>query len=206
MNRAGGRNRKLRTGTAMSEFALALPLLVAVLAILLFMGWSMMRKQRVVVANRYAVWRRIENGSDSGGELTDAQLNRQMLYGAAAAVSQENKPNPDDALRLWSDEAQIEGLGAATLADQLLHDRWPASRQTRLAARYDPPMRIAEQFSNEMSFRHARAGLPWRRGQASVLAALAELYYEDLDGRLIGSDPIPDSMAEDFRSLYYLDW
>ena len=190
----------------MTEFALALPLLVAVLAILLFMGWSMMRKQRVVVTSRYAVWRRIEDGPDSDGGPTDAELNRRILYGAAAGVSQIHETSPDDALRFWSNEAEVQGLGAATLADQLFYNQWPIAQQTRLEASYKPPMRIGRQFSNQMSFRHARAGLPWRRGQASVWTALTELYYQDLDGQLTSVGPPADEVARDFRSLYHLDW
>lgn len=192
--------RRRRAGTAMTEFVLALPLLVAVLAIMLLVGWSMMRKQRVVVASRYAVWRHLEGAAPS-----DDALNERLLNRAAVDVRQRHAGGPSDAIDLWVDAAEDLDAGAGELADRLLRS-WPQGRQTSLAVRYAPPLRIRKSFGNEMAFRHGREGAEWTRRQAAQWQTLSELYYGDLDDYLTSIDGSAQQLAQSIRGLYSGNW
>jgi len=185
----------------MTEFALALPLLAVVLAILWFVGWSHQRKQRVVVASRHAVWRRIANDP-----LTDRQVDEELLNDAAIDVNQQRLYGRWSDLDDWVAAAADVSDAAATLADETVIERWPKDLVLRLEAQYEPPLAIGREFGNDLSFRHGRAGVEWIRGQAGQRGALLELYYEDLDAALRSVQGAGQSMAERVRGLYLWSW
>jgi hypothetical protein len=188
-------------GTAMTEFALALPLLAVVLALLWFVGWSHMRKQRVVVANRHAVWRSI-----AGDTLDDQAVDEDLLSGAPISVNQERIYGHWQDLADWVAAGAEVSDAAATLADETVIERWPKELVIRLEARYEPPLAIGRDFGNDLSFRHGRAGFEWIRGQAGEGGALRELYYEDLDAALRSVAEPGESMARRVRGLYLESW
>jgi hypothetical protein len=184
----------------MTEFVLALPLLLAVLALMLLVGWSMMRKQRVVVASRYAVWRHLEGETPS-----DDALNERLLNRAAEDVQQDHAAGPGDAVDLWVETADDLDPAAGELADRLLGG-WPKGRQTSLAVEYAPPLRTGKQFGREMGFRHGREGGEWTRRQAAEWQTLAELYCGDLEEYLTSVDESGQPLAETIRGLYIGNW
>lgn len=185
----------------MTEFALALPLLAAVLAILWFVGWSHMRKQRVVVANRHIVWRQV-----AGAGLNDHEVDEQLLNGVPISVDQERMYGYWVDLSDWVDAAAEVSDGAATLAEETVIERWPKDVVIRLQAQYEPPLAIGRDFGNDLSFRHGRSGVEWVRGQANQRGALRELYYEDLDAALRSVGGAGQPMAERIRGLYLWSW
>jgi hypothetical protein len=185
----------------MTEFVLALPVLAAVLAFLIFIGWSMQRKQRVVVASRYAVWRHFDAVGDDGRTLNDKLLN-----GAATSVDVYGDAGPAEALDSWADSAAGVDAGGGALADELLHRRWPQGWQARLQARYRPLLPIGRHFSDDMAFRHGRDGPEWVRGQANEWDTLTDLYYPDLEEFLTGIGPPADGWAGLIRGMYHAHW
>jgi len=185
----------------MTEFALALPLLTVILALLWFVGWSHMRKQRVVVANRHVVWRDI-----AGDRLGDRAIDEDLLNDAPIAVDQDRLYGRRRDLADWAAAASQVSDGAATLVDETVIQRWPKELIIGLEADYEPPLAIGRDFGNDLSFRHGRAGLEWARGQASERGALRELYYEDLDAALRSVAEPGRSMAQRVRGLYLWSW
>ena len=53
------RHRQRNFGSAMTETVLSLPLILLILALLVFFGLNMQRLQRVAVVDRYEAWRQI---------------------------------------------------------------------------------------------------------------------------------------------------
>ena len=188
-----------RRGTATTELVLALPILFAVLGIMLFTGWSHMRKQRVIVASRYAVWRNV-----AGPGVSDDDLNERALNNVADSVTQRQESAPSGARKMWVDYATDKGVG--DLADTLILNRWPGGRQTWLEVKFPPPMKMTRQLNDDFNFRHSRDGVTWHRGEASQWQTLTETYYQGLDDYLTGVDDQAKPLAELYRGLYRASW
>ena len=183
----------------MTEFLLVLPVLAFILALLLFLGWSLMRQQHVVAAGRYALWRQME-----GGAVDGATVNRRLLGGAAQTVDLSGGTYPADAILHWVDAAAQNQVGP--LADALFLHRWPSGEQIRLDAHYQPPTWLARQFGNDFTIRFARDGPAWARNEARPWSVLTERYYQDLDDQLAGVPPDGQPVAQVLRDLYGAPW
>lgn len=198
------RNRRLlRPGTAMTEFALALPLLLLVLAAMLFVGSAMQRKQNVVVASRYNVWRIFD-----GGEPSPDELNRGLLGRQASSVHQATRVGPNDAMDHWIAQAYRAGTGAGRLAEEWFLDSWPGGGQSVVSADFPNSVRFAQRASEDISFRHGRDGVEWVHGQVAPWGTLQDEYYQDLDDALRGAtdDTSGQGLAQRIVVLYSARW
>ncbi|NQU75754.1 MAG: hypothetical protein HQ546_05510 [Planctomycetes bacterium] len=185
----------------MTEFVLVLPILASILAIILFLGWFMARKQRVEVANSYIVWRHF-----AGEETSNEAVNEKLLNRAAKLVDQRHSDGPTDAIDQWQAAADEVGPGAGDLAGELFYHRWPLGRQTRLEATYPPVLPIGEKFGSKLSFRYGLDGPEWVRGEAQHWEALADLYYNDYDSMLGGIADGGNTLAETLRDIHHANW
>ena len=185
----------------MTEFLLALPVLAFILALLLFLGWSLMRQQHVVAAARYAVWREMESGVNT---IDAPTVNTRLLGGAAQPVDMSGGSYPAEAIFLWQDTAAQEQVGPLALA--FFDHNWPTGHQLRLDVHYQPPTNVGRQFGNDFAVRVARDGPPWIREQVQPWPVLTRQYYQDLDDQLSGVPLEAQPVAEVFRDLYRSDW
>ncbi len=190
----------LRRGTATTEFLLSLPLLLAVLSLVFFAGYSMMRKQRVAQAGRFAAWQRAD-----GRPVSDGWLSHEFLADRPAALDQQHIPGPEDARELWIAKAARQRQGSARLAEALF-DEWPGGVRTQLSAEYTLPVNLPESFAGPIVAHAGRQGLEWRREDVQPWRVLTEQYYQDLDDRLVAAEQRGSGLAGRVRGLYRWRW
>ncbi|NLF31662.1 MAG: hypothetical protein GX591_12340 [Planctomycetes bacterium] len=188
-------------GTAMSEFILALPLLMLILALVWMVGWVHLRKQRVAVAARHAVQMDVE-----GAAVTDADLRRDGLGRAARSIDARWQGGDTGELGDWVDAVGLAGPSPAALADEAFAQRWPADRGLTLEVRYDPPVAIARTFDNDITVSYRQAGPPWVRGEAPLEPILVGRYCADFDAALAGAGGDGADLAARIRGLIQGEW
>lgn len=202
------RGRHLRRGSAMVEFALALPLLVLVMSILLFFGWQIPRRHNAIVGARHSVWRTFDGGTPS-----DAELDGEFLEDRATWIGQSHAGGPLDSYEAWAGATDPD---ARDLAEELVTSRWPHGRQTRLSAEWITRVRLWQELSDpdgdpatrgHVSGRHAREGIEWHHGQVAPWATLRDLYAEELHDDALGTVPAPgDGLARTIQGLLVAHW
>ncbi len=184
----------------MTEFALALPILSLILALLLFMGWSMMRQQHVVAAGRYALW----NHFDNSAALDGAAVNARLFKSSAKTSNITSGAFQSDGMKNWVDSATQNQVGA--LANGLFMQSWPGGQRITLEMTFPAPIRIDSRFGNDFKISFARDGSSWVKSQAQPWRVLLEQYYPDLDDALAAAPADGQPVASLFRSLYSATW
>ena len=160
-------------GTAMSEMVLVLPVILIMLALMVFYGRGMIRNQRVKVMDRYEVWRQVHEGSGARVDSTvnHATLNQLFFNNHAENIEADAVPDNisqvgnllvNDAY-LWSAET---GNFAAMVFAAL--DR---SRQYRFTVDHDESLAIMERFNFSQRSMHLRIEHDWPFIQQSTNAA-----------------------------------
>jgi len=183
----------------MTEFLLTLPLLVTLLGLMLFMGWSHMRKQHVVVANRYMVWRSLEGGTRAPHAANSNLLERPSVD------RHPQTQGPENARDRWL-TATAEVDPEAALMAEAFFVGWPKGRTMDLTARYAPPLPVARGFDNTLSYAHGREGREWTRGQVREWEVLRDRYYLDLHEQLGNITGAGEPLARRMISLYNANW
>ena len=197
------RRRLHRRGTAMIEFVLVVPFLAMILALTFFFGWATLHKHQVVVADRYAAWRRIEAGSWP----TEDDLNRLMFMDRAEDVNLSGSSSDlrATAIDLAGQTASQHEL-AGSLADELVVNRFPAGRRAHVAAKFHSNQAMWDRFSGYIRHQHGREGITWRRDEVNCWSTLRDQYYAQFD-RDMRSIPAPArGMASMIRRLYLKHW
>jgi len=191
-------------GTAMVEFTLVVPILAVIISLVFFFGWALMRKHQVIVADRYAAWRRIETGrwpeADELNELFFAGKAVDVALGGAAT-------NPRTASEL-ADAASDLNRRSGALAAELLLDRFPAGRRARVSARFRAHQALwqREDLIRYIHSRHGREGITWRRDEVRPWRVLRDQFYLELDEALRRVPAPGDGMAQMIRGLYLAHW
>ena len=193
--------RNRRGGTAMTEFILALPVLMVVLALVWLVGWAHLRKQRVAVAVRHAVQMDVE-----GTAVSDGDLRRDGLGAAPRGIDTRWQGGDTGELAEWVDVVSAYGTDPAALADEALTQRWPGDRGLALEVRYDPPVAIGRIFNNDITVAYRQVGPPWLRGEAALEPILVGCYYADLDAALTDIDGPGADLAGRIRGLIQWGW
>ncbi len=168
-------------GTAMIETVLALPFLLVIFALVIFVGFSMVRLQKAASVDRYEGWRaqayapgpeaRPILAGDGAVERYDTRELRQVFYAG----------DPVRSLGVRSDAAYIGGVDTATaaLVEAVEADRLekryaeallteggegslPRSRVVRLTTEHAARSRFERAFSSAMSHDFGRADGDWR--------------------------------------------
>ena len=187
------RTPRLQPGTAMTEFALALPMFLTVLALSLYMGWSMMRKQHVEMATRYTVWMAAE-----GQAAQDVELNSKFLSAAAGAVNQTPLPASAEGVKEWAN--QSNDLGTELLTG------WPGGVQIRVRADYPTNVPYWQQFAGPIEARKSREGREWTHDQVYEWRVLQDAYCTQLDASLIAVNGDSVDLVDTIRGLYSISW
>jgi hypothetical protein len=186
----------------MIEFVMSLPLIMVVVGLTMYLGWSMMRKQHVVVADQYAVWKTIEDGQPNDGDL-----NRMFLNLKANRVNQDLNTGPDDAVNYWV--GNVPGQ-AQILASELMYNHWlnpqNVGQQNHLSAEFNFPYGLAQIFSGDIEARTGREGRELYHGQAHQWSSLNNLYYRDLTDSLGSVSGPGQSFAQQISRMLTARW
>jgi len=190
-------------GTAMTEMILVIPFLATILGLTFFFGWAMMHKQQVLVADRYAAWRRIETGAWP----TENDLNRMVFVNKAQDVQLSGttdglKETPRDLVG----EADARHQLAGALADDLVVQRFPAGRRADVAASFDADKALWEKFTGHIRHHHGREGVTWRRDEVHCWTTLRNQFYSDFDEDMRSIPAPANGMANTIRRLYLAIW
>ncbi|MCC6682591.1 MAG: hypothetical protein IT445_16955 [Phycisphaeraceae bacterium] len=146
-------------GSAMTETVLSLPLILLILALLIFFGQNMQRLQRVAVVDRYEAWRQIV---DAPGPKTDNALNTVFFGGNAPSL----KVYPTvgyftDTQDFLVSEAQLTSDQAsawmATMFDEL-----PGSISMQAKATFEQPVKALSKFTGPIIHHHTVLDGDWR--------------------------------------------
>ncbi len=187
----------------MVEFVLVLPLLAVILGLTFFFGWATMHKHQVVVADRYAAWRRIETGSWPA----EAELNDIAFMGKAADV---NLAGSQDGLKETAQDLQgaagRQHERAGDLAEELVVQRFPAGQEAHVSARFDPQQALWAKFTGYIHHAHGREGVSWRRDHVNCWDVLRDQFYPEFDEELGRLPPPASGMAGTIRHLYLANW
>jgi hypothetical protein len=189
----------------MVEFTLVAPLLAVILVLTFFFGWAMMHKHQVVVADRYAAWRRIETGSWPGTDTINQACLGDKAYDVHLGGSAASRQTPRDLV----DEVAAASLRGDELAQTLLVDRFPPGRRAHVSARFPAYYTMWEAVQGSRPAfhgRHSREGVTWRCDQARCWRTLRDQFYDDLDENLQAVPDPGDGMARMIRGLYLAHW
>ena len=196
------RRYSYRRGTAVVEFVLAIPFLAFILGITFFFGWALMHKQKVMIADRYSAWQRVETGSWPGED----RLNNLVFNGRAADVNlSSEEPVWETADDLVNQTGQISRQ-SEMLADELVLQRFPAGHRAHVAASFDPEETLWQRYTGAIHHRYGREGITWRRAEVSCWLTLRDFYYADLDAVLERMPAPANRMAQTIRSFYLASW
>ena len=200
------RHSRSRRGTAIVEFALALPLLAGVLLLTFSFGWAMTNQQHVWAADRYACWRQVRTGV----QTTRDEINQGFFNGRASSVGVNYATKwhgSTDALSDYVEEVSSGSAAAGELAQELiLNNHFPLDERVTLSADFPTKNLFWKRFSGAMQSRDSRAGLEWRWRQARCENEVADQRLPAVDG-LLRTAPAPaDVLARFFRGLYREGW
>ena len=124
-----GSARVRRSGVAMTETVLILPLIFLVLALIYFFGLSMTRLQRASVTDRYEAWRQSVYAAGPG-----AEFDKEGDFGRADLLNEAFYASDADAVDVQDRSGRVTADGPTDLiADQVLMEVAPLE-----SPRYDP--------------------------------------------------------------------
>ncbi|MCK4277382.1 MAG: hypothetical protein KAX78_12760 [Phycisphaerae bacterium] len=160
----------------MIESVLCVPLIALVLGLTFFFGWAMRNQQRVIISDRYAVWRRVVAKQTVGGGQLDA-----AFFGyEAGTVNVDYGGGPDGTLVDYVSAAAERGGRAEELAERLV-EHFPRSHSAVVSADFPSDVPMWSGFTGAIRRRHVRDGVEWRRGEVEKLIAHAESLIKEAE-------------------------
>lgn len=194
--------QRRRRGTALLEFVMCIPLFALIIALTFFFGWAMVNQQRVKVSARYKVWRDLRSTS----EVTGGALNRDFYERRAESVDLFSDSGVAETLDDLVTEAGVVSRPAGALAQEAVLDYFPHERRTQVAAEFPTDVRAWRRFKGPIEHRYGRAGVEWRRGEASCRMPLLHQYLDVLDSELRSVPAPADGLCRTVRQLYGNGW
>ncbi len=197
----------------MTETVLSLPLILLILALLLFFGLNMQRLQRVAVVDRYEAWRQIV---DAPGPNTNSALNKVFFGGKAPSLEVRSATGHfTDTQDFLVSEAQLISDQASSWMVSMF-DELPGSRQTRARASFEQPVEALSKFTGPIIHHHTVLDGDWRYApwaewrhevdtQLSVVdywPALRDEFIMTLEDRLQPLDSSGNELAGILRNCY----
>jgi len=192
-----------RRGTAIVEFAVTIPLLGLVLLGTFFFGWSLTNQQHVRASARYVAWRYMRTLKP----VPVDQVNAAFFY------SRTKEPpgiglssGPTDTLNEYVDSAGQVSKPAGDLAHTAVITKWPYGVSVTASAEFNTTLKAYERFKGAIYSKHARDGVEWRCGHASIDGAITDAFLEPLDSVLSALPAPADGLADIFQNLYTTPW
>ena len=153
-----------RSGTAMTEMVLALPLLFLILVLVIYFGRAMVRVQRSLVMDRYEAWRVAEygQGPSANDAAGNAMINQMFFAGNAESIEYQRRDDfSGDALDQLIEAAADYSNDAGTYAQALLLSL-PAGHTSEFVTTHANTVPIFRRFEGPIRHRHTRLGHNWR--------------------------------------------
>ena len=222
------RSRTTRSGTAMGEMVLVLPLLFVILALLLYFGRGVVRVQHAQVMDRYEAWRQAAGAPGPAVGTGNDELN-QLFFGSSAASinydgsgwfpSQAADDLVDAAVdRQAPNEYRVSQLVRAAISQS------DNGRTVGFATRHSNTVPLLGRFAGPIRHGHTRIGHDWahvngwsvttqsggglsgtsqwnRAGPygPNILAPVRDIHYPTFDADLAA---IGNPLAEAIRGIY----
>ncbi len=148
----------------MTEMVLVLPLIVFVLAMMLFFGRGMVRAQHALVMDRYATWRSVYDGPGPQWMIVPGtQAYNETFFGGKASqitrwLDDEFPKDAEDEIIAVVSEA---GPEAADLVNTV-YEMLPGGQTTGFATEHTNTVAIYKPFEGAIRHRHTRAGNDWK--------------------------------------------
>jgi len=154
-------------GAVMTEMVLVLPLVLLILALLVFLGRGHMRVQRAHVADRYVAWQETAyaGGPSRSGE-SETALNVTFFGGNAESLSLgRSGVFPTAATDRLEEYARAYSTEAGDLA-QASVDALPAGISITVDVSYSSDVPLERGLIRSIRHRHTRMHTDWRAGNA----------------------------------------
>ncbi len=205
-----------RRGAAIIEFCLVLPFLMFILVLVIFFGHSMVRKQKVIQADRHFAWRhakRVDYPTDASGNpdmpyISMMQFNNEVVPSLSAGHN-----TPRDAAVGMVNAAAAESVEAGDFADDIVHNLLPRGQSMGVQADYPvDQIPMDRRFGTEIGDRYYREGVPWmhrdippKSGGGSYWHELRDHYVDDFDDQMVNAND-PGGLVSRIRNLYLRAW
>jgi len=209
-------------GAVMTEMVLVLPLVLLILALLLFLGRGHMRVQHAQVMDRYIAWHVAGDGRGpthhDGVDGIEQPLNDTFFDGSASMIDVTGDARfPTDATdRLitnaggYSDETGAFAQAAV--------DRLPRGINIKVQVAHGTNSALEERLSRTIRHRHTRMNTDWRAGNgvgehgrfgwigagpgSHVNEATRDVFYFDIDEDLASMASSNNDVAQRIRQFY----
>lgn len=205
------------TGSAVIEMVLVVPILGVFFALVFFFGWVMMHKQQVVVADRYAVWQRI----DTGVWPSKDHVNATSFQNRAIDVNLDHWPSGSPPADNLVAQATDRSPQAGDFSTRLIGGDsgvFPSGRTADVKADFQAGRSFVQFLERQMNqpsgggaqymgHHHSREGISWRRNEVNPWNTLRDVFYQDFDNALQQQQSTPAAqMAQMIRNLYLASW
>ncbi len=164
-----------RRGAVMAETVLILPVILVLLLMLLFYGYSVTRLQRASMPDRYEAWRRVHyaDGPRAGGLSTTQfpayagtdHINATFWNDRARTITHGTTSNfPNETREAMIDGASRASVDAGRYADNLLYNELPHGITARFGTTHDHQLGLiqSEALVGPISHSHTRIGTEWK--------------------------------------------
>jgi len=181
-----------RYGAAMTETVVALPLILVLLALMLFFGLNMQRWQRVTMASRYEAWRQMDDGERVAEQLAldGERINDLVFAGNAADVSVQVRHGEATAAgQLLERETAAASQDAHDWMRSMLAEA-PGTRGVGVEASFAAPAGALRGFGRPMRHHHVVLDGDWRyapwlhrpnyAGRDVVWPEIHTVFYRDM--------------------------
>ncbi|MEE9405191.1 MAG: hypothetical protein V3V20_09880 [Algisphaera sp.] len=160
-------------GTAMIEAVLVLPLILALLALLFYLGGAMQRHERAAIASRYVAWRAAAKapGPQPAPTGSNAEIKESFFVGLSGASAAEGSADvdadissgyPSEPSEAWATAAGSVSFEAESLA-RAYADRLPSGVTGRVTVQHVATVPLWTQITSGVSVgRHIRLDGDWR--------------------------------------------
>lgn len=147
----------------MIETVLTLPIIMVLLLMLLYYGWSMARLQRAAMVDRYEAWRQVYNAPGPAITSSNSQINQAFWSNQAIGIT-DTSPGllPDDTRDELVALAAAGSPEAGDLADALLYDVLPHGRSIRFTTSHDAMSEAVEAIHGPIRHTHTRIHNEWK--------------------------------------------
>ena len=204
------------SGVAMIEFALVLPLLVTLMALIFFFGKGMLGKQYVLMADRQLAWRQAKEQADEtanpGQILQNYFANQPFSFtgGGGWEASRQaetellaNLPLAGNALTYASDV--VNNPDTTSGASSYLNVNYQVD--ATLPGADQPANTVLSQFGSDIANHYYRSGGPWKYPDVKVWNPLWNCFVNSFDANLssqgVGGD---QTLVNIIRQLYERPW
>jgi len=214
----------------MVETVIILPFVMAVIVLLIYLGWNFRRQAQVTNMDRYAVWQRVTPGASGPNaqhvpaEMRNPRMNNAFygLTGDQARQLDELRDNPGYTPRSHETLRDRQADETYSYFNEFL-ERNPRAIEQRFTAKHDQINTALERMGMSNTTRdpkgHSRLNGDWRyvngiryngglskwvpaNGRVSPGSAMREVFFAEMDDGLEVYDSRGNKLANAIRNFY----